>query len=142
MRPIDSISLVSMSNTKATLHSKIHAFPLGYSAPFAANLHDSIGRQFDYAHTSVSHRLSRFDIVHITSHHDNNSFVIKAAKQGNVLIKVSHDVKDIAVVMLCTCHCPHHVFLSLYMYVCVCMYVCMYVCALCTVKLCCNKPCL
>ena len=99
MRPIDSISLVSMSNTKATLHSKIHAFPLGYSAPFAANLHDSIGHQFDYAHTSVSHRLSRFDIVHITSHHDNDSFVIKAAKQGNVLLKVSRDIKDITVVM-------------------------------------------
>ena len=89
VRPVDSISLQSMSNTKATLHSKVHAFPLGYSAPFTAVLHDSIGRQFDYAHTDVAFRLSRFDIVHVTRGDDGDNFVVKAAKQGNVLLKVS-----------------------------------------------------
>ena len=80
---------MSLSSAKATLHSKQHAFPLGYSAHFIANLHDFIGRRFNFAGIDLSYRLNRFDIVHVTRDQDNDSsFIVKAAKQGNVVLKV------------------------------------------------------
>lgn len=85
---ISSVSLSPRTPAKATLHSKYHSFPLGYSALFSANLHDSIGRQFDYADIDLSYRLNRFDIVHVTKGEGNESFVVKAAKQGNAVFKV------------------------------------------------------
>ena len=69
-------------------HSKNHAFPLGHSAHFSANLHDSIGRRFDYADIDLSYRLNRFDIVHVTRGSGDQTFIVKAAKQGNVVFKV------------------------------------------------------
>ena len=72
---------MSTSLTKASLHSKQHAFPLEYSAYFAAVLHDSIGHQFDYAGIELSYRLNRFDIVHVTQGQGNDSYVMKAARQ-------------------------------------------------------------
>ena len=87
---MDSLSLMSTSLAKASPHSKQHAFPLGYSAHFAAVLHDSIGRQFDYAGIELSYRLNRFDIVHVTRGHGNDSYVVKAARQGNAILKVSN----------------------------------------------------
>ena len=86
---IDSLSLTAISPAKATPHSKQHAFPLGYSAHFSANLHDSIGRQFDHAGIGLSYRLNRFDIVHVTRGSGNESYVVKAAKQGNAIFKVT-----------------------------------------------------
>ena len=88
VRPIASLSLSPISPATATPHSKQHAFPLGYSAYFSANLHDSVGRQFDYAGIDLSYRLNRFDIVHITRGIGDESYIVKAAKQGNVILKV------------------------------------------------------
>lgn len=77
-----------MSSAKATLHSRKHAFPLGYSAHFLVHLHDAVGRLFDYADIEFTHRLNRFDIVHVTRSHGNDSYIVKAARQGSVILKV------------------------------------------------------
>ena len=88
MRPISSLSLTPVSIARAIPDSKQHAFPLGYSAHFSAHLHDSVGRLFDYAEISLSYRLNRFDIVQVTPGQGNDSYIIKAAKQGSVILKV------------------------------------------------------
>jgi nuclear pore complex protein Nup210 len=89
VRPLYSLSISCLSSVIACPNSKQHSFPLGYSAPFTANLHDSIGRQFDHGGTELSYRLSRFDIVHVSrGGHSNSSYVIKGAKVGTVILKV------------------------------------------------------
>ena len=88
---IDSLSLTPVSLAKATAtptQSAEHAFPLGYSAHFAAHLHDSVGRRFDYGGMELSYRLSRLDIVHVTPGLGNDSYIVKAARQGNTILKV------------------------------------------------------
>ena len=47
-----------------------------------------MGRQFDNAGIDLSYRLNRFDIVHITRGIGDESYIVKAAKQGNVILKV------------------------------------------------------
>ena len=91
---------MSLSPAKAVLHSKKHAFPLGYSAHFVARLHDAVGRSFDYANIDLSYRLNRLDIVHITRGMGNDSYIVKAARQGNAILKVAYDA-------LYNCHCTH-----------------------------------
>ena len=101
---MDSLSLMSTSLAKASPHSKQHAFPLGYSAHFAAVLHDSIGCQFDYTGIELSYRLNQFDIVHVTRGHENDSYVLKASRKGNAILKVSN--KHYIVFMhICGNHC-------------------------------------
>ncbi len=88
MRPVTSLSITPVSIAQATPTSKQHAFPLGYSAEFVAQLHDSIGRLFDFAEISLGHRLNRFDIVTVSPGSGNGSYIVKAAKQGNVILKI------------------------------------------------------
>lgn len=88
MCPIASISLSPISLAKATPNSKHHAFPLGYSAEFSARLHDNLGRVFDFAEVVLAYRLSRFDIVGVSPGKLNNTYVVKAAKQGQVILNV------------------------------------------------------
>ena len=87
---MDSLSLMSTSLAKVSLHSKQHVFPLRYSAHFGAVLHDSIGCQFDYVRIELSYRLNQFDIVHVPRGHVNDSYVVKAARQGNAILKVNN----------------------------------------------------
>ncbi|XP_019850460.1 PREDICTED: nuclear pore membrane glycoprotein 210-like [Amphimedon queenslandica] len=88
VRPLHSLSLMSLSPAKAVLHSKKHSFPLGYSSRFVARLHDAVGRAFDYANIDLSYRLNRLDIVHVTRGVGNDTYIIKAARQGNAILKV------------------------------------------------------
>lgn len=88
VRPVASLSIISLSTAQAMPTSKQHAFPLGYTADFVAQLHDSIGRLFDFAEISLSHRLNRFDIVNISPGSGNGTYVVKAAKQGNTILKI------------------------------------------------------
>ena len=43
---------------------------------------------FDFAEISLVHRLNRFDIVGVSPGTTNSTYVIKAAKQGNVILNV------------------------------------------------------
>ncbi len=88
MRPVASLSISPVSTAQASPTSKQHAYPLGYSAHFVAQLHDSIGRLFDFAQISLGHRLNRFDIVTVSPGSGNGTYIVKAAKQGNVILKV------------------------------------------------------
>ena len=77
-----------LSIAQATPNSRYHAFPLGYSAEFVAQLHDGIGRLFDFAEISLSNRLSRFDIVRVLPAASNATYTIKAAKQGSAILRI------------------------------------------------------
>ena len=88
VRPVASLSVVPLSVAQAAPNSKFHAFPLGYTAEFAAHLHDNIGRQFDFADISLGQRLNRYDIVQVSPVAGNGSYVVKAAKQGDAILKV------------------------------------------------------
>ena len=88
VRPVVSLSIAPLSIAQATPSSKYHAFPLGYSAEFIAQLHDSIGRLFDFAEITLGHRLNQFDIVRVSPGSGNGTYVIKAAKQGNAILKI------------------------------------------------------
>lgn len=77
-----------LSLAQATPNSKYHAFPLGYSAEFVAQLHDGIGRLFDFAEIALSHRLNQFDIVRVLPASSNATYTIKAAKQGNAILRI------------------------------------------------------
>ena len=77
-----------LSLAQATPSSKYHAFPLGYSAQFVARLHDGIGRLLDFAEISLSHRLNRFHIVRVLPASSNATYTIKAAKQGNAILRI------------------------------------------------------
>ena len=72
-------------------NSKFHAFPLGYTAEFAAHLHDNIGRQFAFADISLGQRLNRYDIIQVSPAAANGSYVVKATKQGDAILKVKDD---------------------------------------------------
>ena len=86
VRPVASLSIVPLSVAQAA--PKFHAFPLGYTAEFAAHLHDNIGRQFDFADISLGQRLNRYDIVQVSPVAGNGSYVVKVAKQGDAILKV------------------------------------------------------
>lgn len=73
---------------QATPNSRYHAFPLGYSAQFIAYLHDNVGRKFDYAEISLSHCLNRHDTVIISPESGNTTYLVKASKQGHVILKI------------------------------------------------------
>ena len=88
VRPVAILTIVPLSLAQATPNSKQHAFPLGYTAEFIAQLHDSIGRSFDYAEISLGHRLNRFDIVTVSPGGENGTYTVKAAKQGNAILKI------------------------------------------------------
>ena len=88
MHPVASLSITPLSFAQATPNSKYHAFPLGYSAHFIAHLHDGIGRRFDYAEIPLSHRLSRHDTVIVSPESSNTTYLIKASRQGHVILKV------------------------------------------------------
>lgn len=88
VRPVASISLLPVSVAQAAPNSKYHAFPLGYTAEFAAHLHDNIGRQFDFAEVPLGQRLNRYDIVQVSPAAANGSYIVKAAKQGDAILKV------------------------------------------------------
>lgn len=77
-----------LSIAQATPNSRYHAFPLGFSAEFVAQLHDGIGRLFDFAEIPLSHRLSRFDIVRVLPAASNATYTIKAAKQGSAILRI------------------------------------------------------
>ena len=83
-----SLTPVSLATAAATTQSAEHAFPLGYAAHFAAHLHDSVGRRFDYGGMELSCRLSRLDIVYVTPGLGNDSYIVKASRQGNTILKV------------------------------------------------------
>ena len=88
VRPIASLSILPLSLAQATPNTKCHAFPLGYSAEFIAQLHDNIGRRFDYAEIPLLHRLNRFDIVRVSPETGNATYTVKAAKQGHAILKI------------------------------------------------------
>ena len=88
VRPVAILSIIPLSIAQATPNSKQHALPLGYTAEFIAQLHDSIGRSFDYAEISLGHRLNRFDIVSVSPGGENGTYAVKAAKQGNAILKI------------------------------------------------------
>eukprot|EP00731_Ephydatia_muelleri_P025269 Em0017g352a len=88
VRPVASISLLPVSVAQAAPNSKYHAFPLGYTAEFAAHLHDNIGRQFDFADVPLGQRLNRYDIVQVSPGAANGSYIVKAAKQGDAILKI------------------------------------------------------
>lgn len=77
-----------LSIAQATPNSRYHAFPLGFSAEFVAQLHDGIGRLFDFAEIPLSHRLSRFDIVRVLPAASNATYTVKAAKQGSAILRI------------------------------------------------------
>lgn len=83
-----SLSISPLSLAQATPNSKYHAFPLGYSAQFIAHLHDSVGRQFDHAEVSLSHQLNRYDTVIVSPESGNTTYLVKASKQGQVILKI------------------------------------------------------
>ena len=83
-----SLSISPLSLAQATPNSKYHAFPLGYSAQFIAHLHDSVGRRFDYAEVALSHRLNRYDTVIVSPESGNTTYIIKAARQGDAILRV------------------------------------------------------
>ena len=85
---IASLSISSLSLVQATPNSKYHAFPLGYSAQFIAHLHDNVGRRFDYAEVSLSHRLDRYDTVIVSPESGNTTYSVKASRQGDALLRI------------------------------------------------------
>ena len=88
VHPVASLSIIPLSLAQATPNSRYHAFPLGYSAQFIAHLHDNIGRRFDYAEIPLSHRLNRHDTVILSPESGNTTFLVKAAREGHVLLKI------------------------------------------------------
>ena len=83
-----SLSIVPLTVAQATPNTKLHAFPLGYSAEFIAHLHDNIGRLFDFAELELSFRLNRYDIARVSPESGNATYIIKAAKEGDATLKI------------------------------------------------------
>ena len=58
VKPIRSLTIVSLSDVRAN-ENHIHAFPIGYSAPYSVSLHDAVGRSFDVADVPIRYRMNR-----------------------------------------------------------------------------------
>ena len=47
-----------------------------------------MGRKFDYAEVPLSHRLSRLDTVLVSPESGNSTYIVKATRQGDVVLKI------------------------------------------------------
>jgi nuclear pore complex protein Nup210 len=87
VKPIHSLTINSLSDARAS-DLRLHAFPIGYNAPYSVLLHDAVGRLFDFSDVPIRHRMNRVDVMRVEMSAGNGSFFIKGIRIGQVILKM------------------------------------------------------